>query len=407
MKQIVCEMCGGTDLLKQDGVFVCQSCGTKYSVEEAKKMMVEGTVEIAGTVQIDNSDKLENLYELAQRAKNNGDYEKAEKYYSRIQEYDPNDWEANFYSVYCSLFMRNINEIPSIVSSLINCINSTFSLIQNSKDSIDENYQSLFIKIIYNDCYNYYNLIHKALTSNLGDFENLCQAKLKEYSRECTYANAKIYLGLTENLQTEHNSFVINYVNNIININQIFLSLGDSIQLFFGDKDDMRKISIESWKCFIISVKLIFETELFNEWINKDDNRVLAKKMINDANVCICKIKTFDSSYTQSELPDLPEPPAQPQVSSSSGGCYIATAIYGSYDCPQVWTLRRYRDNTLSTTWHGRLFIHAYYAISPTLVRCFGNTSWFKRMWQGKLDRMVARLQAGGIESTPYEDQAW
>lgn len=50
MKQLTCEMCGGTDLIKQDGVFVCQSCGCKYSIEEAKKMMVEGTVEVAGTV---------------------------------------------------------------------------------------------------------------------------------------------------------------------------------------------------------------------------------------------------------------------------------------------------------------------------------------------------------------------
>jgi uncharacterized Zn finger protein (UPF0148 family) len=41
MKQIVCEMCGGKELLKQDGVFVCQSCGTKYSAEDDKKMMVE------------------------------------------------------------------------------------------------------------------------------------------------------------------------------------------------------------------------------------------------------------------------------------------------------------------------------------------------------------------------------
>ena len=41
MKQLTCEMCGGTDLMKQDVVFVCQNCGTKYSVEEAKKM-IEG-----------------------------------------------------------------------------------------------------------------------------------------------------------------------------------------------------------------------------------------------------------------------------------------------------------------------------------------------------------------------------
>ena len=81
MKQLTCEMCGSTDLVKQDGVFVCQSCGTKYSVEEAKKMMVEGTVDVSGsTVKIDTSDELENLYQIARRAKNEKNAENAAKY---------------------------------------------------------------------------------------------------------------------------------------------------------------------------------------------------------------------------------------------------------------------------------------------------------------------------------------
>lgn len=72
MKQLTCEMCGSTDLMKQDGVFVCQTCGTKYSVEEAKKMMVEGTVDVTGsTVKVDTSGELDNLYLLARRAKTN------------------------------------------------------------------------------------------------------------------------------------------------------------------------------------------------------------------------------------------------------------------------------------------------------------------------------------------------
>lgn len=90
-----------------------------------------------------------------------------------------------------------------------------------------------------------------------------------------------------------------------------------------------------------------------------------------------------------------------------SGGCYVATAVYGSYDCPQVWTLRRYRDYDLAETWYGRAFVHTYYAISPTLVKWFGNTEWFKKMWRGKLDRMVKNLQDKGYESTPYEDRNW
>ena len=92
---------------------------------------------------------------------------------------------------------------------------------------------------------------------------------------------------------------------------------------------------------------------------------------------------------------------------SSSGGCYVATCVYGSYDCPEVWTLRRYRDNTLGATWYGRAFVRLYYAISPTLVKWFGKTRWFKRLWRGKLDRMVAKLQSHGVENTPYSDKQW
>ena len=62
----------------------------------------------------------------------------------------------------------------------------------------------------------------------------------------------------------------------------------------------------------------------------------------------------------------------------SSGGCYVATCVYGSYDCPEVWTLRRYRDFSLAKTWYGRAFIRIYYAISPTVVRIFGGTKLFK-----------------------------
>ena len=107
------------------------------------------------------------------------------------------------------------------------------------------------------------------------------------------------------------------------------------------------------------------------------------------------KIKEIDPSYV---VPERPKP---------SGACYVATAVYGSYDCPQVWTLRRFRDNTLAETWYGRLFIHTYYAVSPTLVKWFGHTEWFKKLWKGKLDRMVEKLQQEGVESTPYDDKVW
>lgn len=90
---------------------------------------------------------------------------------------------------------------------------------------------------------------------------------------------------------------------------------------------------------------------------------------------------------------------------NANDGCYVATAIYGSYNCPSVWTLRRYRDYTLDKTFAGRAFIKTYYAISPTLVRWFGKTKWFKAIWKPVLDKMVSRLQQKGVQSTPYKDK--
>ena len=83
MKQLTCEMCGSTDLIKDGGVFVCQSCGTKYSIEEAKKMMVEGTVEIVGTVRIDNSSSYDKFIDLARDAFEDSRYESAYDYCSK------------------------------------------------------------------------------------------------------------------------------------------------------------------------------------------------------------------------------------------------------------------------------------------------------------------------------------
>lgn len=96
MKQLTCEMCGSTELMKQDGVFVCQTCGTKYSVEEAKKMMVEGTVEVKGTVKVDDSSKIDNYYKMAESAYNAGNKKEAENYCNKIIEIDPENYKAWF-----------------------------------------------------------------------------------------------------------------------------------------------------------------------------------------------------------------------------------------------------------------------------------------------------------------------
>lgn len=124
---------------------------------------------------------------------------------------------------------------------------------------------------------------------------------------------------------------------------------------------------------------------------------------INELSKTHQDLKRLDPSF---QIPPLPTVEAIMPAASSSG-CYVATAVYGSYNCPQVWTLRRFRDNTLAETWYGRAFIRAYYAVSPTLVKWFGQTKWFRNLWKPALDRMVEKLNIKGVENTPYNDRIW
>ena len=95
---------------------------------------------------------------------------------------------------------------------------------------------------------------------------------------------------------------------------------------------------------------------------------------------------------------------AKIEAGKSLSRCYIATCVYGSYDCPEVWTLRRYRDNSLSASWFGRQFIRIYYTVSPKLVELFGDKKWFSSLWKPVLNKLVCKLQENGVEGSPYSD---
>ena len=335
MKQLTCEMCGSTDLVKQDGMYVCQSCGTKYSVEEAKKMMIEGTVEVQGTVKVDSSDHLKNLYTLARRARDNDDSENAAKYYDEIAIEDPNSWEAQFYKVYYSCINIKIAQMGSACLRLSNSIDNVFEMIAESIQNESAR------KIAYTEVFTRCMTFHVMIMNNMVSHGKLSSP---EY---------------TLNFLKEHGS----------SLGVFDVKLGDAMA-----KVGLNEEALTAYK----------SSEPF--WSYYDSGTTTS--IVN-------RIKALDPSFVYAPS------------SSSSGGCYIATAVYGSYDCPQVWTLRRYRDYTLAETWYGRAFIRTYYAISPTLVKWFGHTEGFKKMWKGKLDRMVANLNAEGVEDTPYEDKVW
>lgn len=375
MKQLTCEMCGSTDLIKDGGVFVCQSCGTKYSAEEAKKLMIEGTVDVSGsTVKVDTSEELNNLYEIARRAGNNNDCEGAAKYYDKILQKDPNSWEAAFYSVFYRSLNCRIIQIASAAKSIQNCIESVMLLIAQHIDD-DQKKKEACMQIA------------KSCIAGAETFFSASKNAYDSVKRDSTY-ESPVY-----------KSAVSDFVERTNACAALSRYLGSSLLIMFPADEDIKKVALMALKNANEYYYKVY-AGLYPCWQNHLFDGL--KQMCSYATKII-------NEYYEINYSDPFSSTTKPSATSSAGtgGCYVATAVYGSYDCPEVWTLRRFRDNTLAETWYGRAFIRTYYVISPTLVKWFGHTDWFKKMWRGKLDRMVADLNAEGVEDTPYKDRNW
>lgn len=72
-----------------------------------------------------------------------------------------------------------------------------------------------------------------------------------------------------------------------------------------------------------------------------------------------------------------------------NAGCYIATMAYGDYNHPQVLHLRNFRDNYLEKHYFGRIFITAYYWISPKMVAIVKGNKKAIRLSRFILDHIV------------------
>ena len=348
MKKLVCELCGSDDIVKQEGCFVCQQCGTKYSLEEAKRMMMEGGDAAPGiTVKVDNTSFVERYLQNARRAKAKEDWEETEKYYNMVEQNEPTNIEAVFYSAYGKARTALISEDYYKKEAVFRVLQNTISVISDDFVVEKAEEEKPLLEQIKTDIAGLYksNFVYNKTTKDGVTTSN--EAKIKELFTNTSIAFMNALDKVAAKLPDEQKKERAWYY-------KLAISLADYVRAL--------KVS-----------PTISREELlkFHQ-----------------------KIKEVDPLY---KVPEIEADPA----------CYVATAVYGSYDCPQVWTLRRYRDDTLAKTWYGRAFVRTYYAVSPTLVKWFGETAWFKKMWRGKLDNMVRRLNAEGYENTPYRDKNW
>ena len=232
MKTLVCEMCGGNNLLKQEGVYVCQNCKTQYSVEDAKKMMIEGTVDVSGsTVKVDNSAKLDNLYKVARRARDDGNTAQAYKHYEQIQMEDPDNWEPAFFvSLYSAIdILKNDSPgdsvrvsggrvslggnyrsgIGSAIRTVYNCLDGVFDLIEEIQD-YDEQQNAV------DEVTAYTNSFKNSLRDIIENENRRMASEISEYSSQVEGGTVQVMSMSSQNKKTANEYY--SALSNIIDL---------------------------------------------------------------------------------------------------------------------------------------------------------------------------------------------
>lgn len=479
MKKIKCQVCGSSDIVKQDGdVFVCQSCGVKYTAQNIKDM-VEQVGTSTSEEEVKNPKEIQNLLVLAHRCLGEN-IPKARDYYEEVLRMDPDNEEAIKYSLFCENPIPRLDWIPLFKDKITNAEDQADFLALGMAELIkrqqtkEPDVMELvnFLVFVYAMRPDSLELVEQ-LKRKIPHSEKLCNVVLglnPGYKPELGFPNdynIKDLLGPADfKYMSEHHfglgvvialimcsasamppSFIekiANIAENLSDQEKLILDIAKTIKMREGSRvfeDDTYRYLLEGIlnnKCltsqqrsYIVSRFLSEAFYYIIDWIkevngpNRDYENLIRNKWegfnyyftkavalgLSETDIQVIKSSPLleqgtDFLYKDKfiKLVKTALPPDCEEYKKLNKGCYVATSVYGSYDCPEVWTLRRYRDSSLAQSVAGRCFIKSYYAISPTVVKLLGKKEWFNNLWRPILDRFVKSLQKSGYESTPYQD---
>lgn len=182
----------------------------------------------------------------------------------------------------------------------------------------------------------------------------------------------------------------------------IVIEINDQTHLTEERRARDRKVGLICEEAGIPVIKLWTSYGVNLEYIQKRITETLSALPVKRVPHFVKETEAEKETETQKTV--LPPQTQEVLPEKKKKGCYIATCVYGSYDCPQVWILRRFRDDILEKSRLGRGFVAFYYAVSPALVRLLGGRKGFRVLGRKCLDILVYRLLKKGVKDIPYTD---
>jgi hypothetical protein len=101
------------------------------------------------------------------------------------------------------------------------------------------------------------------------------------------------------------------------------------------------------------------------------------------------KYPSFAQEYGAEYLNELN---VKEQLSTLKGGCFIATAAYGTKFAPDVMILKQYRDDILLRSSIGRASVQVYYLFSPPIAEVIEISGMLRKLVRNILVRPLAKV---------------
>jgi len=123
---------------------------------------------------------------------------------------------------------------------------------------------------------------------------------------------------------------------------------------------------------FVFGYAADLKTQVEKLKIEIDDQVVMEGVIMSLHRNSIMRILLSKVSVTKKNL--------GPSKLAKKKGCFIATAVYGQEDAPEIRKFHLIRDHILKRSFAGRLFISFYYMFSPAMARWLQDKPALKRL---------------------------
>lgn len=345
-KEVKCPKCKEI-IMAEDSkeVCFCINCGEKIDLKSINLKKSSPDFNMY------KSDKYRKLAKLAKLEYDSGNWGQAYDYYCTILESNPDDYNSLFFKAVSNIRYCDLDDLN--IDICLNYIEKTWDLFVKFDPSTERLFRQK--RIMTTELYN---------------------VAIERFN----YAQRYFF---TNQTSEEH---IRLYWDNLEECKKMFSYNANFLQDYrIGEDEGLRNIYLDSAKSLLKCITELYMSRKYVKGFNYDKNQEI---------IDFIRVKTTSelSALYNDTVSDIKKYEPDYEAPSINTGCYIATAVYGSYDATEVLVLRKFRDDILSKHLLGRIFIKIYYTLSPPVAEWLKDAKKVNLLVKNILDKFVHRL---------------